>query len=248
MNFYPRTPCGVRLNRACPTGRWPTFLSTYPVRGTTRWGIDVEHVRSISIHVPRAGYDCGKRLKICSISYFYPRTPCGVRHIFAEHGIALTNFYPRTPCGVRPPMLVRLFGNVWNFYPRTPCGVRLSETAQKRHCIRYFYPRTPCGVRQGYGRTTEGAGIFLSTYPVRGTTQPFDTSTQSSYISIHVPRAGYDAAYYDYPGIIEKFLSTYPVRGTTDACQPSKNIQPNFYPRTPCGVRRQRPGKDDTDE
>ena len=35
------------------------FLSTYPVRGTTRSGGNTGRKSGISIHVPRAGYDLG---------------------------------------------------------------------------------------------------------------------------------------------------------------------------------------------
>ena len=60
--------------------------------------------------------------------------------------------------------------------------------------------------------------VFLSTYPVRGTTPFFDDFVGFGLISIHVPRAGYD--------------------------KPEKPKKPwvfNFYPRTPCGVRRGAP-------
>ena len=56
--------------------------------------------------------------------------------------------------------------------------------------------------------------VFLSTYPVRGTTDKEDDTTAATYISIHVPRAGYDRA-----RIKIKYMSSH------------------FYPRTPCGVR-----------
>ena len=57
--------------------------------------------------------------------------------------------------------------------------------------------------------------IFLSTYPVRGTTMRSASSPPDiSIISIHVPRAGYDEA-------------------LEDNCI----IDRDFYPRTPCGVR-----------
>ena len=79
-------------------------------------------------------------------------------------------------------------------------------------------------------------------------------------ISIHVPRAGYDAATTSFVVRTGAFLSTYPVRGTTIEgrrmpLEPDISIHvPRagydfgpmsiisitgyFYPRTPCGVRR----------
>ena len=57
--------------------------------------------------------------------------------------------------------------------------------------------------------------VFLSTYPVRGTTLRERHDFCGRTISIHVPRAGYDAAQTDIVQRLTIFLSTYPVRGTT---------------------------------
>ena len=57
--------------------------------------------------------------------YFYPRSPCGERHLGAgQQNYLRGNFYPRSPCGERP------------------CRAEISES-QHRH----FYPRSPCGER-----------------------------------------------------------------------------------------------------
>ena len=65
LHFNPRTPCGVR-RATCPVGR---------------------KLGKISIHAPRAGCDCGRRLfSSGGPGNFNPRTPCGVRlnaHRFA---------------------------------------------------------------------------------------------------------------------------------------------------------------------
>ena len=103
--------------------------------------------------------------------------------------------------------------------------------------------------------------IFLSTYPVRGTTFQRGLGGFTSDISIHVPRAGYDSSALGELVDAAVFLSTYPVRGTTnratwasaifyisihvpragyDISQAFSLLSPeNFYPRTPCGVRQQ---------
>ena len=36
------------------------------------------------------------------ISYFYPRSPCGERHVRSNGPNFPSNFYPRSPCGERP--------------------------------------------------------------------------------------------------------------------------------------------------
>ena len=62
--------------------------------------------------------------------------------------------------------------------------------------------------------------LFLSTYPVRGTTLFRRFAFVSLYISIHVPRAGYDLFQIIHKITSLSFLSTYPVRGTTVLHQP----------------------------
>ena len=149
--------------------------------------------------------------------YFYPRTPCGVRHLV----------------GVLTPHLIHISIHVprAGYDPRTP---QQSATAQE---FLSTYPVRGTTSPHNYWRTTKS---FLSTYPVRGTTSSrrpthrpsyhfyprtpcgvrraaVDIITSDSGISIHVPRAGYDCR----------------ERGP-------KTEKPNFYPRTPCGVRLQR--------
>ena len=101
-NFYPRPPCGgrqvvgdvPRIDRA--------FLSTSPLRGTTRLaGVDGEAKR-ISIHVPLAGDDHFlfiHKQRFIGISI---HVPLAGDDIVFLHGVALNlNFYPRPPCGGR---------------------------------------------------------------------------------------------------------------------------------------------------
>ena len=124
LHFYPRTPCGVRpvlpsqhhspaefLSTYPVRGTtWagtasaqiePVFLSTYPVRGTTRCNSPSSSSLSISIHVPRAGYDITVNLwyYTTSISIHVPRAGYDLNH--GIHVRTERHFYPRTPCGVR---------------------------------------------------------------------------------------------------------------------------------------------------
>ena len=80
MHFYPRTPCGVRPGTVVFVHGGTAFLSTYPVRGTTRCAGQHCSEKEISIHVPRAGYDDRLADHAARQEDFYPRTPCGVRH------------------------------------------------------------------------------------------------------------------------------------------------------------------------
>ena len=58
-------------------------------------------------------------------------------------------------------------------------------------------------------------GIFLSTLPVRGATDPKMTPRQVEKISIHAPREGSDQIAAVKPVAAWVFLSTLPVRGAT---------------------------------
>ena len=190
--FYPRTPCGVR--------RGVLFLCQ-------RHG-------DISIHVPRAGYDGGLRLRGSSHLYFYPRTPCGVRRATksgADYGVGFLSTYPvrgtTAPEAARSaswPIFLSTYpvrGTTkyieWDlennqFLSTYPVrGTTLFGRWQYLPSL-YFYPRTPCGVRLFVMRRGKQGFIFLSTYPVRGTTSGQPLQRDNPLISIHVPRAGYD--------------------------------------------------------
>ena len=102
--------------------------------------------------------------------YFYPRSPCGERHVLIlSYEKATKNFYPRSPCGERlwaacGPAGGRTFLSTLslrratmihprscnakpNFYPRSPCGERLDPDSDSLTDDVYFYPRSPCGER-----------------------------------------------------------------------------------------------------
>ena len=64
-----------------------------------------------------------------------------------------------------------------------------------------------------------GRPKFLSTCPVRGTTQCVHGAGGVRDISIHVPREGHDRWRCLWSDVAKEFLSTCPVRGTTNmAC------------------------------
>ena len=175
--FYPRTPCGVRLPRRFTLNLRKSFLSTYPVRGTT---------------APQSGH-------VLYITYFYPRTPCGVRLRNQCSGFSgLQLFLSTYPVRGTTAAYAAMNPHKKYFYPRTPCGVRLTchcrdcmalsisihvpragydvRLILRCGCCRNFYPRTPCGVRPYCISRFSISSIFLSTYPVRGTTAKCDKS------------------------------------------------------------------------
>ena len=176
-----------------PPERGRGFLSTYPVRGTTIRLMCILHKSEISIHVPRAGYD--RR-----------------HHRFAVRKAIFLSTYPvrGTTIGYLYPCLL-----TYNFYPRTPCGVRriLHLFCRAAVDISIHVPRA--GYDSDSSEQAASFSLFLSTYPVRGTTIPNGYVGMLKSISIHVPRAGYDLSGTAISPILCSFLSTYPVRGTT---------------------------------
>ena len=170
---------------------------------------------SISIHVPRAGYDGDIRRGQALAHHFYPRTPCGVRRnppILKFHFGIFLSTYPVRGTTADVAGFVRGEG-ISIHVPRAGYDGRAGILRGRQ---RHFYPRTPCGVRQ----LNRGRG------------------GPKGCISIHVPRAGYDMPVCVLPLCPLLFLSTYPVRGTTRRWLARLQWSKYFYPRTPCGVRR----------
>ena len=84
---------------------------------------------------------------------------------------------------------------------------------------------------------------FQSTHPLRGATTRSSPVPSIRVISIHAPLAGCDCFLRLCSWTQSSFQSTHPLRGAT--CRPSHSQTPqwDFNPRTPCGVRRARTGR-----
>ena len=94
LNFNPRTPCGVRLDRKKPLAEKTIFQSTHPMRGATlkeeRRVIEIR----ISIHAPHAGCDGIKACRdglLVVISIHAPHAGCdsGFLHLLCRHKISI---------------------------------------------------------------------------------------------------------------------------------------------------------------
>ena len=168
-NFNPRTPCGVRPRRRACAHTCANFNPRTPC-GVRRTYIAPSLLLEISIHAPLAGCDgafiknhalidkfqsthplrgatpTGYSCCIC-LSYFNPRTPCGVRltgPALPSRALLFQSTHPLR--GATPP---RSPGSaaMSNFNPRTPCGVRPMRRGDRQEKQGDFNPRTPCGVR-----------------------------------------------------------------------------------------------------
>ena len=106
-----------------------------------------------------------------------------------------------------------------NFYPRSPCGERLLTVWQVLIVLEFLSTLPMRGATLSASGSVQTQTSFLSTLPMRGATAAHTTITPSHVISIHAPHAG------------------------SDHCDAGKkSITKHFYPRSPCGERRIRPG------
>ena len=189
-NFNPRTPCGVR--RRLYNNPWAVFKfqSTHPLRGATAGSdarpgtvdisihaplagcdsVDQRHGlgAAISIHAPLAGCDTVSILFMPRVTYFNPRTPCGVRPAAHQHhrgNRRISIHAPLAGCDWLQPDWV-FDTNISIHAPLAGCDTaqRIKEAikaisihaplagcdwreAYQRYLGFYFNPRTPCGVR-----------------------------------------------------------------------------------------------------
>ena len=102
-DFYPRSPCGERLEKVPADVYYQVFLSTLSLRRATRRSLRNGH------YPPN----------------FYPRSPCGERlrgwTLNINGPIFLSTLSLRRATESQPPC-----GHpTTNFYPRSPCGERL---------------------------------------------------------------------------------------------------------------------------
>ena len=109
--------------------------------------------------------------------------------------------------------------------PLTDC-VFLSTLSLRRATVvmeaikvenQYFYPRSPCGERPKEAATTANTALFLSTLSLRRATPRSRDNSMGRNISIHALLAESDVC----------------------GCFHPDRQSPYFYPRSPCGERRQ---------
>ena len=187
----------------------------------------------------RRATTCIRDTALLSI-HFYPRSPCGERlwpgllarpfFIISIHALlaesdrvlevtrnAHTDFYPRSPCGERQAI-----------YPSStpPKSISIHALLAEsdrvvsafRGGVDNFYPRSPCGERRRCFNVLQSLFVFLSTLSLRRATGCGQYYIRAREISIHALLAESDTA-----------LLILPTR------------KPDFYPRSPCGERRNSP-------
>ena len=103
-----------------------------------------------------------------------------------------------------------------------------------------FYPRSPCGERP-HGRAAAGCGIHISIHALlaESDAQPMGRAPRRAYISIHALLAESDDDLEPSKTRRLTFLSTLSLRRATQGADFGHKMISNFYPRSPCGERRE---------
>ena len=147
-NFYPRTPCGVRLALSYHVLRDLHISIHVPRAGYDGVQYRIVQIQRISIHVPRAGYDMVPTMMPSSLSAFlstYPVRGTTSVPVCSMVSPLISIHVPRAGYDVTisgPDGSTKIFLST---YPVRGTTGRSGPTASwKRH----FYPRTPCGVRR----------------------------------------------------------------------------------------------------
>ena len=119
-------------------------------------------------------------------------------------------------------------------------SLRRATLAPKQNATeqRNFYPRSPCGERPSDQSIASGQYLFLSTLSLRRATRTAVTrAVQFLFLStLSLRRATCRRAAYP---IGKGFLSTLSLRRATFGTTRIRRRICNFYPRSPCGERRE---------
>ena len=169
VRFNPRTPCGVRPGRAADKKTAGPFQSTHSLRSATKEPCYLQYFPQVSIHALLAECDRLESTTVNQTGGFNPRTPCGVRHVFAvfvqcrrafqsTHSLRSATFTPsreprRTVVSIHA--LLAECDEILSGGQKTPPR---------------FNPRTPCGVRLPHIFPQGAAAKFQSTHSLRSAT------------------------------------------------------------------------------
>ena len=151
------------------------FLSTLSLRRATFCVGFCLGAKAISIHALLAESDHYGRQRSAEASYFYPRSPCGERHVRRGFVALQQNFYPRSPCGERH---LRVLDGSKSSIISIHALLAESDTLRKLQLAlgRNFYPRSPCGERHCNHTKGKKRKTFLSTLSLRRATEAIKPS------------------------------------------------------------------------
>ena len=222
-----------RMRRKPATSR---FLSTLSLRrATCAECLRLQHP-CISIHALLAESDGTKKLSIPVPAYFYPRSPCGERRLWAylagsEFLFLSTLSLRRATAGVNSMLTLIQF--------LSTLSLRRATTAlnrQLRRC-RNFYPRSPCGERRR-GAVACYLDNIISIHALLAESDVLVWCSCGGAFDFYPrspcgERRGSGAGSWPH-GI---FLSTLSLRRATIRHKTRRQLPFYFYPRSPCGER-----------
>ena len=216
QNFYPRSPCGERLIFLCNPFDYWQFLSTLSLRRATQI---VSIFRS-------------------PLVYFYPRSPCGER-----------------PAGCsRKPWISTSFLSTLSLRRATkssiaavPRALFLSTLSLRRATVMHskifaeYQFLSTLSLRRAtiLGNPCAGCPAISIHALLAESDEPETAYTDSAKtISIHALLAESDQLGAVISTLVAGFLSTLSLRRATWGSKPQQPWHCNFYPRSPCGERR----------
>ena len=192
-------------------------------------------------------------------TYFYPRSPCGERlhrtvNIQRPTAFLSTLSLRRAtanavdqilPGHISIHALLAESDNfrssikraICNFYPRSPCGER-RQPSQVYQASEAFLSTLSLRRATPATRRHDKDNIFLSTLSLRRATLSPKTKHKSNRISIHALLAESDETQVPNPTRQNQFLSTLSLRRATCYSLRHSAQGRHFYPRSPCGERR----------
>ena len=169
-HFYPRSPCGERLDCISDYCIHHGFLSTLSLRRATAvLHVRGHHLRFLStLSLRRA-----TRPRYPPVAAPGFLSTLSLRRATFVRGILRLlhrDFYPRSPCGERPARPIRGKRSI-----NISIHALLAESDTKKMCKNVhkmdFYPRSPCGERRSNPRVTMNTWQFLSTLSLRRATR-----------------------------------------------------------------------------
>ena len=161
-DFYPRSPCGERLDKQIAQLTEQAFLSTLSLRRATTQMQAAFKGPEISIHALLAESDGHTHYM-------------GVYEQISIHAL-LAESDSSACCGVR---------RKYNFYPRSPCGERPLRYSEQSAPPNISIHALLAESDNRYGRPIDVQFVFLSTLSLRRATSLTTYLDTSSIISIH---------------------------------------------------------------
>ena len=171
-SFNPRPPRGGRHPGDLRRRRNREFQSTPPARGATVSCSAQSGNIAVSIHAPRAGGDFQAVSRSWCHCEFQSTPPArGATVDSCGNSLANRRFNPRPPRGGRPPNLCGNDGDIGVSIHAPRAG---GDRRHRRHRPnrKRFNPRPPRGGRHSGHGGKAYSGMFQSTPPARGATNP----------------------------------------------------------------------------